>query len=54
LGAGAGAAAFAVVDNWTAFGLFAAATLLALIQLSRILLRKKASGDADGHGKRRW
>jgi hypothetical protein len=55
VGAGAGAAAFGLVRNWTGFSLCAAATVVALTQLVRILLRKKvSSGGGDGHGKRRW
>jgi hypothetical protein len=41
-----------MVENWTAFSLFAAATALALVQLARILLRK--SGKGEGGGARRW
>jgi hypothetical protein len=56
VGAGAGAAAFGLVQNWTGFSLCVAATVVALTQLIRILLRKKVSsgGGGDGHGKRRW
>jgi hypothetical protein len=56
VGAGAGAVAFALVQNWTGFVLCAAATLVALTQLIRILLRKKVSsgGGDGGRGKRRW
>jgi hypothetical protein len=56
VGAGAGAVAFGLVQNWTGFGLCAAATVIALTQLVRILLRKKVSSGGDGHGrgKRRW
>jgi len=56
VGAGAGAAAFGLVQNWTGFSLCAAATVVALTQLVRILLRKKVSsgGGGDGQGKRRW
>ncbi len=56
VGAGAGAVAFGLDKNWTGFGLCAAATLVALTQLVRILLRKKVSsgGSGAGDGKRRW
>jgi hypothetical protein len=57
VGAGAGTLAFVLVDNWTGFSLCAAATVVALTQLVRILLRKKVkAGDDDvGSGtKRRW
>jgi hypothetical protein len=54
VGAGAGAVAFGLVKNWTGFSLSAAATLLALVQLVRILLRRPAKpGDGLGGG-RRW
>ena len=47
--------AFGLAKDWTAFSLFAAATLLALVQLVRILLRKKLGGGGDaGGGMRRW
>jgi len=54
VGAGAGAVAFGLVQNWTGFGLCAAATVVALTQLIRILLRQKVSSGGGGHGKRRW
>jgi len=56
VGAGAGAVAFGLDKNWTGFGLCAAATLVALTQLVRILLRKKVSSGGSGAGdsKRRW
>ena len=56
MGAGAGAAALGLVQNWTGFSLCVAATAVALTQLIRIVLRKKVSsgGAGDGHGKRRW
>lgn len=57
VGAGAGAVAFGLDKNWTGFSLCAAATVVALTQLVRILLRKKAKpgdGDGRGGGKRRW
>jgi hypothetical protein len=56
VGAGAGAVAFGLDKNWTGFGLCAAATVVALTQLGRILLRKKVSGGGDGNvdGKRRY
>ena len=55
VGAGAGAVAFGLDKNWTGFSLCAAATVVALTQLVRILLRKKVSGGGDGNvnGKRR-
>jgi len=53
VGAGAGALAFGLFHNWTGFGLCAAATLLAITQLVRILLRKPVKSD-DGGGGRRW
>ena len=55
--AGAGTLAFVLVDNWTGFSLCAAATVVALTQLGRILLRKNVRpGDDDvgGGTKRRW
>jgi hypothetical protein len=55
--AGAGTLAFVLVDNWTGFSLCAAATVVALTQLVRILLRKNVKpGDDDGGSgkKRRW
>jgi hypothetical protein len=55
--AGAGTLAFVLVDNWTGFSLCAAATVVALTQLARILLRKnmKPGDDAGSTGsKRRW
>jgi len=55
--AGAGTLAFVLVDNWTGFSLCAAATVVALTQLVRILLRKNVKpGDGDGGTgkKRRW
>ena len=56
VGAGAGAVAFGLDKNWTGFALCAAATLVALTQLGRILLRKKVAGGSDGpsDGKRRY
>jgi uncharacterized membrane protein YoaK (UPF0700 family) len=57
VGAGAGTLAFVFFDNWTGFSLCAAATVVALTQLVRILLRKKAKpgdGGGRGGGKRRW
>jgi hypothetical protein len=57
VGAGAGAVAFGLDKNWTGFGLCAAATIVALTQLVRILLRKRVaggSGDGTGGGKPRW
>jgi hypothetical protein len=54
VGAGAGAVAFGLDQNWTGFSLCAAATVVALTQLVRILLRKKVSGGDAGPGKRRW
>jgi hypothetical protein len=57
VGASAGAVGFGLVKNWTGFSLCAAATVVALTQLIRILLRKKVGsgdGDRDGDGKRRW
>jgi hypothetical protein len=49
-----GALAFGLFDNWTGFILCAVATLLAIIQLARILLRKPVTGgDGTGAG-RRW
>ena len=57
LGAGAGAVAFGLDKNWTGFSLCAAATVVALTQLVRILLRKNVKpgdGDGRGGGKRRW
>ena len=55
-GAGAGAVAFGLDKNWTGFALCAAATVVALTQLARILLRKKMAGGGSGtgDGKRRW
>jgi len=44
-----GALAFALVQNWTGFILCAAATVLAITQLVRILLRGRVGG-----GGRRW
>jgi hypothetical protein len=52
VGAGAGALAFGLVHNWTGFILCAVATLLAIIQLVRILLRKPVK--KAGGGGRRW
>jgi hypothetical protein len=49
-----GALAFGLFHNWTGFGLFTAATLLAITQLVRILLRKPVKGDDSGGGGRRW
>jgi len=46
-----------LVHNWTGFSLCAAATVVALTQLIRILLRTKVSAGGDGSGaggKRRW
>jgi hypothetical protein len=40
--------------NWTGFSLCVAATVVALTQLIRILLRKRVSSGGNGHGKRRW
>jgi hypothetical protein len=54
VGAGAGAVAFGLGQNWTGFSLCAAATLVALTQLVRILLRKNAGGRGAGDGKHRW
>ena len=57
VGAGAGALAFVFFDNWTGFSLCAAATVVALTQLVRILLRKNVKpgdGHGRGGGKRRW
>jgi hypothetical protein len=57
VGAGAGTLAFVLVDNWTGFSLCAAATVVAVTQLVRILLRRNAKpgGDDVGSGrKRRW
>ena len=56
VGAGAGAVAFGLDKNWTGFALCAAATVVALTQLARILLRKKVSSGGDGNvnGKRRY
>jgi hypothetical protein len=57
VGASAGAVGFGLVKNWTGFSLCAAATVVALTQLIRILLRKKVGrgdGDGEGDGKRRW
>ena len=54
MAAGAGAVAFGLVQNWTGFSLCAAATVVALIQLVRILLRKKVGVGGGGGGKRRW
>lgn len=56
VGAGAGTLAFLLVHNWTGFSLCAAATVVALTQLARILLRKnvKPGGGSAGNGKRRW
>ncbi len=58
MAAGAGAVALGLVHNWTGFSLAAAATVVALTQLVRILLRTKVStggdGDRGGGGKRRW
>ena len=56
VGAGAGAVAFGLDKNWTGFSLCAAATVVALTQLVRILLRKKVGGGGDGNvdGKRRY
>jgi hypothetical protein len=54
VGAGAGTLAFGLVDNRTGLILCAAATLLAIVQLVRILLRKPVKpGDGLGGG-RRW
>jgi hypothetical protein len=54
VGAAAGTLAFGLVDNRTGLILFAVATLLAVIQLVRILLRKPVKpGDGLGGG-RRW
>ena len=56
LGAGAGTLAFGLVDNRTGLILFAAATVLAVAQLVRILLRRRATGGG-GKGSdpgRRW
>jgi hypothetical protein len=53
VGAGAGAVAFGLDRNWTGFTLCAAATLVALTQLVRILLRRRVGGGGVG-GKRRW
>ncbi|HVD42566.1 MAG TPA: hypothetical protein VNB58_02590 [Gaiellaceae bacterium] len=52
MAAGAGAVAFGLDRNWTGFTLCAAATLVALTQLVRILLRRPAK--KDGGGRRRW
>jgi hypothetical protein len=57
VGAGAGTLAFVLFDNWTGFSLCAAATVVALTQLVRILLRKKVKAGDDDVGrdtKRRW
>ena len=56
VGAGAGAVAFGLDKNWTGFSLCAVATVVALTQLARILLRKKVSSGGDGNvkGKRRY
>jgi len=46
-----------LVHNWTGFSLCGAATVIALTQLVRILLRTKVSTGGDGNGgggKRRW
>jgi hypothetical protein len=54
VGAAVGTLAFALVDNRTGLILFAVATLLGVIQLVRILLRKPVKpGDGLGGG-RRW
>jgi hypothetical protein len=54
VGAGAGTLAFGLVENRTGLILFAVATLLAVAQLVRILLRKPVRpGDGLGGG-RRW
>jgi hypothetical protein len=55
--AGAGAVALGLVHNWTGFSLCVAATVVALTQLVRILLRPKVSTGGHGNGgggKRRW
>jgi hypothetical protein len=54
VGAGAGAVAFGLDKNWTGFSLCAAATIVALTQLVRILLRTKVSGGGSSGGRRRW
>ena len=54
IGAGAGALAFGLSDNRTGLILFAVATLLAIIQLARILLRKPGKPGGGGGGGRRW
>ena len=57
VGAGAGTLAFVLFGNWTGFSLCAAATVVALTQLVRILLRKKVNAGDDDVGrdtKRRW
>jgi hypothetical protein len=55
MAAGAGAVALGLVHNWTGFSLCAAATVVALTQLVRILLRPKVrTGGNGGGGKRRW
>jgi hypothetical protein len=51
-GGGRGAVAFGLAKNWTGFSLCAAATLLAVIQLGRILRRRPVK--KDGGGGRRW
>jgi hypothetical protein len=54
VGAGAGALAFGLFGSRTGFILFAVATLLAIVQLARILVRAPGkSGDGTG-GRRRW
>jgi hypothetical protein len=45
----AGAVAFGLLRNWAGLALFAVATLLAVAQLIRIRLRRRAGGK-----ERRW
>jgi len=46
--------AFGLARNWTGFSFCAAATLVALTQLVRILLRRRVDGGGPGGGDRRW
>jgi hypothetical protein len=50
LGSAAGAIVFGILQFWTGFIFFAAATLLATLQLVRIGLRRRSASGAG----RRW
>jgi hypothetical protein len=54
VGAGAGTLAFGLVGNRTGLILCAVATLLAIVQLVRILLRKPVKPGDGPSGGRRW